>query len=261
MSALSLCNLMHAAVTSDSELVIRFLCNKYRNVVDIADENGTTPLLLAANLGKTKMVYLLAELGTCAQTWFGDEDACPMEMAESSRHADTLLALHEIGCTLAMREDPFIFYYAVTHNNIEAIRVLHQLNPKLIRTPTSIHSPPLHVCTSKRSISFETMVLLCQLDRGVVDLEHTGRVKPMHCVSAQEYHVAIKRVAVLQQYGSEAHFSKTAIGYLPGQHERQPSEEAERKRAGIEHLYFARSLTEILFFAFDNQEIKTSRRS
>lgn len=247
---------MHVAAEYNAASIIRLLHERYPTVIDSIDRKGNTALHVAAVRGNDAIVRLLGELGTCAQTWIGGNRECPIEAASRKGRASTMLALREIGCTHALQEKSDMMIQAIHREHVDVIRALHRINPNLIKQPSNNDLPPLHKFSTMNRSFVEIMKLLCQLDRSIVDLEYPSGVTPMHRLTRVGYPRVLRRVAVLHQYGSEAHFLTASDGQPTGSWELLPTQ-----RERIFNLYFSRSLTEILYFALDSQEIKSSRRT
>lgn len=259
----TLSEIMHYAVIKNCEQVIRTMHRKWPTVVDIVGSDGETPLKTAARNGNDSMIYLLAELGTCAHLWIGEGEFSPMECAVYKGYTSTVLALHQIGSTEASHrrnEGVELLDTAVKCGHLEVIKVLHQINPELIRVNAPEHMPVLHNCAFMSRNLPEVMELLCTLDRSIIDAVYGEDATPMHKVMCVNYPRNIQRFVILHRYGSEAHFSVTDDGRTPGTYADYENNSSDIVDGIIRRVYFSRALSEVLFFTLDDDALQPSRR-
>lgn len=252
---------MFAAVSAECAQVVRSLHRRWPSIIDVLNGHDETPLIRAANKGKYSMIRLLGELGTCAQHWFGVNNMTATVRAVFKGRAAAVEALYEIGCKDVMRNYA-LMHSAMSYSHVEVIKVLHRLNPTLITHSSPTSMPPLHFCAFMGSDVLCVMETLCQLDRAAIDQPHKEDITPMHrcmCVSAPMH---FQRFLVLHRYGSEAHFSATTTGRIPGNYIDYDEETSTGPGIGahIRRVYFSRSLAEVLFFVMDEGEIHSSQR-
>lgn len=109
---------------------------------------------------------------------------------------------------------------------------------------------PIH-CVSNLN-TYDVIAAFYAIDSSLLDAKTHNNMTLMHCAILQ---CSIKYILALQSLGFEGHFLEHNLKNLIV----QTKEMIECEKRSKE-LYFSRSLSEVIFFTFDNQTRRTKRK-